>query len=197
MILSSELSVAINAQVEAPGHGKWWIDRKMGSKSYCQQCMCSIITLEAADSGKHMLSTKWIDCSRVLVVVSPAAKCVCMLSNTTCINGIKIKGVRASCKGNGLMERNDHEWFKMDDVPPIPNYKIMFPKSKFNGIHAYYNIRMDPYLGLGYTALRRIACGCDACKEQLRRSWLPCSDMFEQPQYAQNNKCVLWLSYKG
>ena len=42
-ILSSELSVAIDAQVEAPGHGKWWLDGKTGSdKRFCQQCMCSI-----------------------------------------------------------------------------------------------------------------------------------------------------------
>jgi hypothetical protein len=52
-ILLLELSVAINAQVEAPGHGKWRLDRKTGSdKHYCQQCMRSIITPEAADSGK-------------------------------------------------------------------------------------------------------------------------------------------------
>ena len=42
-ILSSELSVAIDAQVEALGHGKWWLDGKTGSdKRFCQQCMCSI-----------------------------------------------------------------------------------------------------------------------------------------------------------
>jgi hypothetical protein len=29
-ILSSELSVSINAQVEAPGHGKWRLDGKTG-----------------------------------------------------------------------------------------------------------------------------------------------------------------------
>ena len=58
-ILSSELSVAIDAQVEAPGHGKWWLDGKTGSdKRFCQQCMCSIITPEATDSVKRMQSAK-------------------------------------------------------------------------------------------------------------------------------------------
>ncbi len=102
--------MAINAQVEVLGHGKWRLDGKMGSdKHYCQQCTCSIITPEAADSGKQMLSAKWIDCSGVLIAVSPAAACICMLSDTTCINGIKSKGMRASHKGNGLVERNDYE----------------------------------------------------------------------------------------
>ncbi len=102
--------------------------------------MRSIITLEAADSGKNMLSAKWIDHSRVLVAVSPATECIPMLSNTACINGIKSKGkgVRASCKGNVLVEHNDYEWYTMDDIPLIPNYKTVFLKSKFNGICAYY-----------------------------------------------------------
>jgi hypothetical protein len=44
-LLSSDLGVTIDAQVEAPGHGKSWLDGKTGSeKRYCQQCMCSIIT---------------------------------------------------------------------------------------------------------------------------------------------------------
>jgi hypothetical protein len=29
--LSAELHITINAQVKAPGHGKWWLDGKMGS----------------------------------------------------------------------------------------------------------------------------------------------------------------------
>jgi len=65
---------------EAPGHGKWWLDGKTGSdKSYCQQCMCSIITPEAEDSGKQMLNAKWIDHGRGLVAVSPPTECVRIL----------------------------------------------------------------------------------------------------------------------
>ena len=85
----------------------------------------------------------------------------------------------------------------MDDVPPIPNYKITFAKGRFNELRAYYNIRTDPDLGLGFAALRRVACGCDACKEQLGRPWLPCVDMYEQPRYSANDGCVLWRSYEG
>jgi hypothetical protein len=80
--------------------------------------MRSIITPEVADSCKHILSAKWIDCSKVLVAVSPAAQCVCMLSDTTHINGIKKKGMRASCKGNAFVDLNDYEWYTMDDTPP-------------------------------------------------------------------------------
>ncbi len=60
--LSALLHKTINAQVEAPGHGKWWLDRKTGSdKQFCQQCMCSIVMPETPKSGNQMLSAKWIE----------------------------------------------------------------------------------------------------------------------------------------
>ncbi len=76
-ILSAELGVIIDAQVEAPGHSKWWLDGKTGSdKCYCQQCMCAINTPEELDGGKKMMSAKWVDWNGVVVAVSPAAECV-------------------------------------------------------------------------------------------------------------------------
>jgi len=49
---------------------------------------------------------------------------------------------------------------------------------------------------LGFVALWRVACGCDACKEQLGMLWLPGVNMYEQPRYAANDRCVLRRSYK-
>ncbi len=190
--------MTIDAQVEAPGHGKWWLDGKTGSdKRYCHQCICSIITPEAEDSGKHMLSAKWIDRGRELAVVSPAAKCVRMLSDPARINGIKSKGMRASREGKALVERNTYKCYTMDDVDTIPLHKIEFPKGKFNGRRAYYKILTDPDLRLGFVGLRRVACGCDACKQQLKMPWLPSVDMHEQHRYAANKECVLCGSYEG
>ena len=170
---------------------------RRGVIKVCQQCMCSIITPEAADSVKRMQSAKWIDRDGLLVAVSPAAECVRLLSDPTRLNGIKSEGMRAKREGKALVERNTYESYTMDDVPPIPNYKITFAKGRFNGLRAYYNIRTDPDLGLGFAALRRVACGCNACKEQLGRPWLPCVDMYEQPRYSANDGCVLWRSYEG
>jgi hypothetical protein len=80
--LSTELSMTIDAQVEAPGHGKWWLDGKTGSdKRIYQQCMCAIKTPEESESVNKMTSAKWIDWNRVTEKVSPAAECVCTLSN--------------------------------------------------------------------------------------------------------------------
>jgi hypothetical protein len=93
------------------------------------------------DSGgiklqKKMLSAKCINCNGVAVAVSPAAKCVHMLSNPSQINGIENKGMQAKCKGNALVEQNNYATYSMADVPPIPKYKIVLKKGKLNGIRA-------------------------------------------------------------
>jgi hypothetical protein len=105
--------------------------------------------------------------------------------------------MQANCKGKALVERNDNATYTMDNVPDIPNYKIVFPKGKFNRKQVYYNICTDPDLGVGYAALCHIACGCVLCREQLGRAWIACMDMKEQSSYDRNKECKLWPSYKG
>jgi hypothetical protein len=77
-------------------------------------------------------------------------------------------------KGKVLVTRNDYATYTMADVPPLPDYKVVMPKGQFNGrIHAHYNIRMDPDLGMGWAALHWVACGCGLCKDQLEKPWVP------------------------
>ena len=99
--------------------------------------------------------------------------------------------MQAKREGKALVEQNDYETYTMEDVPPIPNFKIELEKGNYNGIRAYYNIRTDPDLGVGWVALRRVACGCGACKAQLRKPWLPRVDRRKQPRYAVNKECNL------
>ncbi len=108
-----------------------------------------------------------------MIAVSPAEECVCLLSDPTRINGIKSEEMRASREGKALVERNDYEACKMEEVPNIPNYMVVLPKSKFNGIRAHYIIRTDPNLGIGWAALCHVPCGCASCKEQLVSPWVP------------------------
>ena len=81
--------------------------------------------------------------------------------------------------------------------PPIPEFKVILPPGKFNGIRAHYNIITDTDLGMGWAALRRVPCGCDSCKEQLGRPWIPGANINLQPRYRQNDECTLWPSYEG
>ncbi len=175
-------------QVEVPGHGKWWLNSKTGSdKCYCQQCMCCILTPETAHGGRQMLSAKWIERDGITVAMSPADEFIsCLLSNLTCLNSIKSKFMRSKRKGRALVMCNDYMKYTMMDVPPLPDYEVVLPKGQFNGIHAHYNTPMDPDLGMGWAALRRVACGCGPCKDQLQRPWVHNSNITMQPRYAVN-----------
>jgi hypothetical protein len=102
--LLAELHITINAQVEAPGHGKWWLDGKTGSdKRYCQQCMCCILTPEMAHGGRQMLSAKWIERDGIIIAMSLTDECVRLLSDPMRLNGIKSKGMWAKHKGRALV----------------------------------------------------------------------------------------------
>jgi hypothetical protein len=179
--LSAELHITIDAQVKALGHGKWWLNGKMGSdKRYCQQCTCCILMPETANGGRQMLSAKWIEL--ISIAVSLADKCDRLLSNPACSNGIKSKGVRAKCEGRALVVRNNYMTYTMMDVPPLLDYKVVLPKGQFNGIPAHYNIHRDPDLGMGWAALRWVACGCGPCKDQLQRPWVLRGNITTQPR---------------
>jgi hypothetical protein len=83
----------------------------------------------------------------------------------------------------------------MTDVPPLPDYKVVLPKGQFNGIHAHYNICTDLDLGMGWAALRCIACGYGPCKDQLQRLRVLRGKITTQPCYTVNKDCKLWPSY--
>ncbi len=196
--LLAELHITINAQVEAPGHGKWWLDGKMGSdKHYCQQCMCCILTPEMAQGGRQMLSAKWIEHNGINIAVSPADECVRLLSDPRRLNGIKSKGMRAKREGRVLVVQNNYMNYTMENVPPLLDYKVVLPNGQFNGICAHYNIRTDPDLGMDWAAVHRVACGCGPCKDQLQRPWVLGGSITAQPRYAVNKDCELWPSYES
>ncbi len=196
--LSAELHITIDAQAEVPGHGKWWLKGKTGSdKGYCQQCMCCILTPEMAQGGRQMLSAKWIEHDGINISMSPADECICLLGDPTRLNGIKSKGMRTKRDGRALVVQNNYMTYTMENVPPLPHYKVVLPKGQFNGICAHYNIRTDPDLGMDWAAVRWVACGCGPCKDQLKRPWVLGGSITAQPRYAVNKDCELWPSYEG
>ncbi len=196
--MSAELHITIDAQVEAPRHGKWWLDGKTGSdKRYCQQCMCCILTPEMAQGGRQMLSAKWIERNGINIAMSLADECVHLLSDPTRLNGIKSKGMRAKHEGRALVVQNNYMTYTMENVLPLPDYKVVLPKGQFNGIRAHYNIRTDPDLGMDWASVRWVACGRGPCKDQLQRPWVLRGSITAQSRYAVNKDCKLWPSYKG
>ena len=62
-----------------------------------------------------------------------------------------------------------------------------------HGCSFHYNYRCDPNLGIGYAAVQRIPCCCEACMLQLAQPWDHQTDYYNQPRYSGNNTdCVLW-----
>ena len=197
--LSAELGVSIDAQVEAPGHGKTWLDGKTGSdKRYCKRKMCSIVTPEAQEGAKRMCAAKWMqEGGGEVKAVSPAAECVRLLRAPERVAGVKGEGMRAKRESEVLVQCNDYDTYSMADVDALPDHKVVLPKGEFNGIRAHYNIRTDPDLGLSWAALRRAACGCPECAKQLALPWKAGVDRAAQPRYARNKMCERWPSYEG
>jgi hypothetical protein len=103
----------------------------------------------------------------------------------------------AKREAKALVLHNDYATYTMANVPPLPDCKVVLPKGQFNNIHAHYNIRMDPDLGMGWAELRWVACSCGPCKDQLKRPWVLCGSITAQPRYAVNKDCALLPSYKG
>jgi hypothetical protein len=105
--------------------------------------------------------------------------------------------MRAQREGRALVMQNDYMTYTMENVPPLPDYKVVLPKGQFNGICAHYNIRTDPDLSMGWAAVRRVACGCGPCKDQLQRPWVLHGSITAQPCNAANKDCELWPTYEG
>jgi hypothetical protein len=102
------------------------------------------------------------------------------------LNGIKSKGMRAKCEGRALVVQNDYMTYTMENVPPLLDYKVVLPKGQFNCIRAHYNIRTDLDLGMDWAVVRRVACSCGPCKDQLQRPWVLRRSITAQPRYAVN-----------
>ena len=58
------------------------------------------------------------------------------------------------------------------------------------GIGAHYHLRMDPILGEGKVAIRRIPCACLACTKQLDEEWTPGVEPSQQKRYARVKDCI-------
>jgi hypothetical protein len=129
--------------------------------------------------------------------MSPADKCVYLLSNPASLNCIKSKGMQAKCNGRALVMLNNYITYTMMDVLSLLDYNVVLPKGQFNGICAHYNICTDLDLGMGWAALHWVACTSGPCKDQLQRLWVLRGNITVQPRYAVNNDCKLWPSYKG
>ena len=74
--------------------------------------------------------------------------------------------------------------------PELPFADLTKKHHGARGLGKHYHFRLDPKLGQGKCAIRRIPCACDACMEQLDKKWISGKNDKEQPRYADVPNCV-------
>ena len=79
----------------------------------------------------------------------------------------------------------------------IKKDSIGFRKGNRNGISTMYNIRCDPDLVVGKTAVRRISCAYAFCIEQLNLPWDKNEEDTIQRRYGINKQCFNWNIFEG
>jgi hypothetical protein len=198
-VLSSMFKVCIDRQVHAPGHGKDEVD---GLNATTKRFLCEKMSTTQKDDGRDN-SNRMADWA----MEGGAEKClsaeaVRLLENPERKDGVESAGKYQKRFDNRAVTERHYHVLKASDVQ-FDNLKmetIKFKnvrKGKHNGLGARYNIRTDPDLGVGFAAIRRIPCACDACFDQLKISWEPGTVPNEQPRYKQNKECELWPVFDG
>ena len=69
------------------------------------------------------------------------------------------------------------------------------PHEKHHGVirsSKDYHLRLEPKLGNGKCAIRRITCACIACTNMLDKPWVIVSDPTRQPRYQPVEDCTYW-----
>jgi hypothetical protein len=133
---------------------------------------------------------------------SMAGECYRLLSNQERVDGVAsdMKHVKRESEKkvqSRMYFLQKHEDVEHDNLKCTG--KLKSGPGKRNGLRNMYNIRADPDLGVGYSAVRRIPCGCKACTQQIQEPWLADEKVqfHEQPRYKENKECQYWNNFHG
>ena len=192
-IFSLKYHIVIDRAVGAPGHGKSIIDGLNAvDKHYLRKVMCMSGSTKSDDLEIRMKMYAITQNSTLSFAEECARLC-----------GLESRrfGVQSSPTYDSRKQKVNERVYHVQD-PDNVRYSHISKGTKGwrrdkstrgNGIQYHYNFRADPALGLGHVAARRIPCMCEACINQLQKSWLPNKDFSEQPRYKPNNTdCQLW-----
>ena len=196
-VLASKYGITIDRGIGAPGHGKDDVDGLNATdKRYLQGKFCMIGTPEANDNEKRMAANSMVEGASQ----SLAAECARLCSLPSRINGVKGHAKARKREDTATMKkRNYHVQNEEEDIP-FTNLKMKtvgLPAGMYNGMGAMYNLRVEPSLGVGKAALRRIPCLCDGCLLQLKLSWQAGVSASEQQRYKSSISCKWWGIFLG
>ena len=205
--VSQQFDVVIDRSIEAPGHGKGEVDgfgavdKQFLYKSMLRRTATK--TNDAAIYNAHAATKKGV-CSFV-------EECHRLLSQEARRQrSISFKNKKLT-EREGKYQRAKYFIQKEEDVKfnhiNVAWDNTVFSKLPFvdasavirgrQGIMTHYNYRVDPKLGFGKCAVRRIPCMCSACIAQLDLPWDPTLPAEEQPRFAQVQTCKYWKIFEG
>ena len=182
--LAHALNIAIDRAIGAPGHGKDVVDGLNAvDKNYLKTLM-SQIQVPGADNlhnafAAHVCTDQGMQ--------SLAAECKRLLSLPERVNGVV--GDAKSRKREQKQKWVQQEYhiqdkldvqhtgvnmgLKQDMFPELPFANVRPKPHGVRGLTKHYHVRLDPKLGQGKCAIRRIPCCCKPCTDQLDKAWQP------------------------
>ena len=196
-LLAFTHQIVIDRAIGAPGHGKDIVDGLNATdKQFLSYKMCKIGLPEVNETDSRMSAASMVEGTSF----SLAEECARLCSDASRVTGVKSEGKYAKRENAATMKKRTYHVQDPNDVS-YSGIKMKlegFKKGKRNGISSMYNIRADPNLGIGRLAIRRIPCGCQACKAQLEIPWdYQKIDPTKQDRYASSVHCALWPVFEG
>ena len=191
-VLACTFGIVIDRAIGAPGHGKDIVDGLNATdKVYLRKKMCMIGTPEAKDSECRMAAHSMIGDAKMSL--ADEAKRLC--EDPKRVSGVKAEGgKRQKREAAAKMQQRIYHVQDPKDVKYTKTNRtaVGFEAGEHNGLLAHYSLHVSPELGLGYAALRRIPCACDACLRQLELEWQVGVAPEKQPRFASSTKCKFW-----
>jgi hypothetical protein len=199
LMLAIWFTIIVNQAVGAPGHGKDEVDGLNAvDKRYLQTKIRVIATPGENDPEEDCKMRAYTMVENVNF--SMAEEYCRLLSSPDRVDGVASNAKHVKCESSKKVQSHVYFLQKHEDVEHDNlkcTAKLLTGVGKHNGIQSMYNVRFDPDLGVGYTAVRCIPCRCETCTQQILQPWDPTKAFVHQPRYKQNQECKYWKNFQG
>ena len=187
-MLAMEFNITIDRDIAAPGHGKDLVDGLNAcDKQYLKTMMMRIALPGNEDTvGEDKKIIPYSVREREFASIAEEAARLCALDRSEGAKGDKQHKKREE---HAVMKKRIYHVRKREDITQegfSMKVKGLPGKGAHVGLLGHYNLHVDPDLGVGKAALRRIPCACVACEVHRKRPWVPGVEAKDQPRFEQN-----------
>jgi len=195
-VLAVTYCITIDRAIGAPGHGKDLVDGLNAiDKRFLKGLFCRINTPDDADDQRKISPHSMTENGEFSFAREAAKAC----SDPLRSSGVKGGAKHAKREADAKLKQRVYHVQDADDVMHRSLKKVAtgFQGGKHNGVMGHYNVRADPYLGIGKVAVRRIPCACTGCHKQLQLEWQSGVPSEEQQCYAASTTCKFHVLFEG